>query len=348
MLSSSSTNFPTALHNAATMSKNDSGSKEGIPVLLLKTKSTPSDGYEEHFSAVKETASFEPTFVPVLEHKFLEEGQDVVKSLLRDKQIHQESGAKYGGLIFTSQRAVEAFARLVAEGRGKQSKDAPRKLILMIDLEGHEKWPHLQTVPIYTVGPATSRALRAIPQTPPLNIFGSETGNGETLAHYILDHYGKWYNDCDLKPPLLFLVGEQRRDIIPKTLMDPELPNDGRIQVDELVVYGTGVMESFEQDFSKLLQETEERAVRWVVVFSPTGCEAMLRGLGLLDPTTGNACGTRSESKKKTYIATIGPTTRDHLRNKFGFEPDVCAAKPSPVGVEEGIRAFMEGQVLRE
>ena len=64
-------------------------------------------------------------------------------------------------------------------------------------------------------------------------------GNGEALAHYMLDHYGQWYRDRKVKPPLLFLVGEQRRDIIPKTLMDPALADDRRIQVDELVVYGT-------------------------------------------------------------------------------------------------------------
>ena len=91
----------------------------------------------------------------------------------------------------------------------------------------------------------------------------------------MLDHYGEWYRDREVKPRLLFLVGEQRRDIIPKTLMDPALSNDRRIEVDEVVVYGTGVMESFEQDFTKLLRDTNNRAVRWVVVFSPTGCEAM-------------------------------------------------------------------------
>ena len=209
---------------------------------------------------------------------------------------------------------------------------------------GDEQWPHLQTIPVYTVGPATSRALRSIHQTPPLNVFGSETGNGEALAYYMLDHYGKWHKGREVLPPLLFLVGEQRRDIIPKTLMDPELPNYQRIQVDELVVYGTGVMESFEQNFTKLLRDTDDKAVRWVVVFSPTGCKAMLRALGMLDPATGKACRAQLEAKNKTYIATIGPTTRDYLRNKFGFEPDVCAAKPSPEGVEEGIRTFMEGQ----
>lgn len=111
------------------MSKNDSGSKEGTPVLLLKTKSTPNDGYEEQFFAVKDEVSFEPVFVPVLEHKFLEEGLNVVRALLQDKQIRKEGGAKYGGLIFTSQRAVEAFAKLVSEGKGKQSKRALRMTI---------------------------------------------------------------------------------------------------------------------------------------------------------------------------------------------------------------------------
>ena len=185
---------------------------------------------------------------------------------------------------------------------------------------GDNNWPHLQDIPIYTVGPATSRALRSIHQIPPLNIFGSETGNGEALAHYMLDHYEEWYKNMETKPPLMFLVGEQRRDIIPKTLMDPSLCCDRRIQVDELVVYGTGVVESFEEDFSNLLEETKAKEMRWVVVFSPTGCEAMLRALGMLDSETGKV-NTAEERDGKTYIATIGLTTRDFLQSKFGFEP---------------------------
>jgi uroporphyrinogen-III synthase len=218
-------------------------------------------------------------------------------------------------------------------------------LIFLVDIKG---WPHLQDIPIYTVGPATSRALNSIPQDPPLEVFGAEMGNGEALAHYMLEHYGDRYSDRAIKPPVLFLVGEQRRDIIPKTLMNPDLPSNQQIQVDELVVYGTGVMESFEQDFTQILGETEERSVRWVVVFSPTGCEAMLKVLGLLDEETGRiktgerggGCGVR-KGKRRTYIATIGPTTRDYLRKSFGFEPDVCAEKPSPEGIREGIERFM-------
>lgn len=306
------------------MSENDRKSTECTPVLLLKTKSTPIDGYEEQLCTSNEIGSFNPIFVPVLEHKLLDEGLSVIRDLLQKKQIRKDTEARYGGLIFTSQRAVEAFSKLVDEGKGD------------------ELWPNLQDIPIYTVGPATSRALRSISQNPPLNIFGAETGNGEALAHYMLDHYGEWYSDREVKPPLLFLVGEQRRDIIPKILMDPELHNNRRIQVDELEVYGTGVMESFEDDLTSVLQQTKDCQKRWVVVFSPTGCEAMLRALNLLDSTT---CKLKSpeqlQTRGNTYIATIGPTTRNYLRNTFDFEPDVCAEKPSPKGVEDGMRKFM-------
>ena len=120
MSSSVCTNISPALHDATTMSKNDSRAKDGIPILLLKTKSTPNDSYDEQFSALKEGRCFDPVFVPVLEHRFLEEGLNVVRELIWDKLIRRDDDAKYGGLIFTSQRAVEAFAKLVDEKKGEQ------------------------------------------------------------------------------------------------------------------------------------------------------------------------------------------------------------------------------------
>ncbi|KAI1411552.1 tetrapyrrole biosynthesis, uroporphyrinogen III synthase [Hypoxylon sp. FL1857] len=297
---------------------------EKVPVFLLKTKSTPQDAYEDIFSTPRDSFDFEPTFVPVLQHKFEDDGMQQFEKLLRGRQISKDSDSSYGGLIFTSQRAVEAFAKLVEEGKGD------------------ENWPHLQDIPIYSVGPATTRALKAIPQTPPFQIFGEHTGNGDALAQFILDHYGKWYKDRPTKPPLLFLVGEQRRDIIPKTLMDKNLPDERRIQVTEIVVYGTGVMESFAGDFAEVLQKTADRKSRWVVVFSPTGCDSMLKGLGMLDNETGKVVK-RPQEGPTTYIATIGPTTRNYLKRTFDFEPEVCSEKPSPEGVWQGITDFMKG-----
>ena len=171
-----------------------------------------------------------------------------------------------------------------------------------------------------------------------LQVFGDHTGNGEALAEYMLVHYREWYKDRSVLPSLLFFVGEQRRDIIPRTLMNPDLPDNQRINVDEDVVYGTGVMETFPSDFRAALTNTSSATVRWVVVFSPTGCDAMLRELDVLDQATNKA---KSNSRDgKTFIATIGPTTKAHLLESFGFEPDVCAKAPSPEGIVEGIRGF--------
>lgn len=210
---------------------------------------------------------------------------------------------------------------------------------------------------LYTVGPATSRSLSTLitpDHLPHATLHGADTGNGENLAQFILKHYNQNFPsqsqsdtsggggggggaDADAeaegkstKPPLLFLVGEQRRDIIPRTLTNQN--PEKQIGVDEVIVYGTRVQADFEDVFRGVLaRDTATEDVVWVVVFSPTGCEAMLRVL-------------RQIEGKKVFVATIGPTTRDHLRTVFGFEPHVCAEKPSSEGVGEGIRRFMDCQ----
>ena len=117
--------------------------------------------------------------------------------------------------------------------------------------------------------------------------------------------------------------------------------------MDEVVVYGTCVKESFEEDFSAavstLLQGDNERVV-WLVVFSPTGCDAMLRvlKLGNQGDHNNNPGEAPVNDTRRVFVATIGPTTRDHLRFKYGFEPDVCAEKPSQDGVGDGIERFMD------
>ncbi|KAJ5503910.1 Tetrapyrrole biosynthesis uroporphyrinogen III synthase [Penicillium fimorum] len=288
------------------------------PILLLKTKSSPHDGYEDFFSA----QNYTPTFIPVLEHRFLKNNLTQVCDLFSTGAFDNNASTprKYGGLIFTSQRAVEGFAQMIED-----EKDVTFNT------------PTTPPLILYTVGPATARTLTTLrnKHLPSATIHGADTGTGENLAHLILEHYDTLYPTH--KPSLLFLVGEVRRDIIPKTLMDESLPVEKRVDVEELVVYETGVMGSFEGDFEDVVGRAEGDV--WVVVFSPTGCEAMLRVLGL-GPFAGSETGKR---KGNVFVATIGPTTRDHLREKFGFEAHVCAPKPSPEGVLEGIEAFMRG-----
>lgn len=93
---------------------------DSIPVLLLKTKSSPGDAYEELFSspAAGDGFNFKPEFLPVLEHRFEGKGLNRVRQLLKSKAIGAKDTCPYGGLIFTSQRAVEAFARVIEDARG--------------------------------------------------------------------------------------------------------------------------------------------------------------------------------------------------------------------------------------
>ncbi|KAK5171659.1 hypothetical protein LTR04_000024 [Oleoguttula sp. CCFEE 6159] len=310
------------------------------PVLLLKTKSTPTDGYEEYFSAA-DNGRYQPIFVPVLEHRFREEALASIVAAVYEGGFGGRRGkrpAKWGGIIFTSQRAVEAFAGVINTIREDVGKCQPGSL---------EDW--IPPIPLYVVGPATARGLRALGLQN--EIIGEETGNGEALAEFMLKHYNGLHShalvDQDVvKPPLLFLVGEQRRDIIPRKLQSPDSPEKERIGVHELVIYETGEMLSFKTDFRSVWSQNASQGVerQWVVVFSPTGCKAMLETLDMIDHGTGKAKtivhDTNGSERKTTHIATIGPTTRDYLVNEFGLEPDVCAAKPSPKGIGTAIETF--------
>ncbi|TKA23128.1 hypothetical protein B0A50_07158 [Salinomyces thailandicus] len=313
------------------------------PVYLLKTKSSPSDAYEEHFNSL-ENGKYKAVFVPVLEHQFRD---DTLRNLKRSAERFAFAGGspenpaklrkatnnpakRFSGAVFTSQRAVDAFGSVV----GKLN---PSKLETLFDKE----------MPLYVVGPATARGVKAL--NLPCPVVGEESGNGEALAQMILEHRKTLSTEVTHLDgrtlPLLFLVGEQRRDIIPKTLQAESLPPAQRTPVMEVVVYETGEMATFEEDFTNLLREAKSAKVeeQWVVVFSPQGCEAMLNALGWLDERTGKYSAGRREvvsGGTKTRIATIGPTTSDFLRQTLEYEPDVCAETPSPEGVGEGIVAF--------
>ncbi|KAL6707842.1 hypothetical protein ACN47E_003742 [Coniothyrium glycines] len=300
-------------------------SRGHVPVLLLKTKSVPTDTYHDLFSTADDHR-YAPVFVPVLEHRFKQDALGHVRRCVASSGFVSKPAqgrATYGALIFTSQRAVEAFTHVVGAIRGDST--------LSVD----ELLP--SSLPLYVVGPATARGLKALDL--PCPILGEETGNGEALADFILEHYNGLYPLVS-KPPLLFLVGDKRRDIIPKTLQAESLGPNRRMTVDELVIYETVEMQSFKTNFSAICQSNGDHGsiIQWIVVFSPTGCQAMLESLGLLDERTGRYRG--NERPRTIFIATIGPTTRDYLVSKFGFFPDVCAERPTPEGVLEGIRAF--------
>ncbi|PSK46368.1 Uroporphyrinogen-III synthase [Elsinoe australis] len=305
----------------------DSTRVSGMPVLLLKTKSAPTDGYEEYFENIQ-SVRFKPRFVAVLQHQFVEESLRWLREVIEDgcfTHSHQVGGEtdRFGGMIFTSQRSVEGFSR-IARSLSEEQK--------------HRLLP--EGLQLFVVGPATAKAVRALEL--PCTILGEHTGNGDVLSDFILDNYKSPLAPTGQRLPLLFLVGEQRRDIIPNKLQNA-VPEQSRIPVIERTVYGTAEKEDFGDEFEKILQCRPRSIDMWVVVFSPSGCRAMLRKVGWLNDKgeyDRNLARTRSPG---IYVATIGPTTRDFLKRQFSFQPHVCADTPSPEGVGKGIMEYMEG-----
>ena len=314
----------------------DVASPSALPILLLKTRATPTDGYQEYFSTVDSELDL-PVFVPVLEHRLKDDSLSELLELIQSGAFQTDgrggrSEVRYGGIIFTSQRAVKAFATVVEKLR---KKPLPLDVLL----------PSI--LPLYVVGPATARGLKALALRCP--IVGEDSGNGEVLANFILDHYrqnGPWKASTEATNlPLLFLVGEQRRDVIPKTLQSDSVEPSKRIRVRELVVYESGEMSSFKSEFLAIWLKSRRFTRSWIVVFSPTGCRAMLESLAMLDESSGKV---KEDSAKivRPMIATIGPTTRDFLVKEFGFHPEVCASKPSPEGLAESIARFMQSKTI--
>ena len=321
-------------------------SNPSIPVILLKSPSNPpeSDSYTQLFSspfsgpssADQSTYAYNPIHIPVLGHAY---DTSPLIPLLSDSYF------PYGGLIFTSQRAVSAFALALSQ---------------LPELDRKPDW----NIPIYTVGPATTKAIKAtcaqhLPECE-ASVLGEEAGTGEALAHIILKDYNSRWNEQqswldaekdqkeEKKKPLLFLTGAKHRDIIPRLLSSPSLPATERIDVREMVIYTTTSLPNFPTSLKTTLDATVQvmqlSGARWIVVFSATGGEDILRALGWLNEETGQAGGTWKEEERKTFVASIGPTTRDWLRESFGFEVDVCARRPSAEGVREGVESFMKGR----
>lgn len=235
-------------------------------VVLLKTKSTPSDPYEHAF----EQRGLTPLFVPVLSHAIVNE--DVLLAKL-------QSIDDFSGMIITSQRSVEAV------GEAVQSLNSAQ-----VD--------RLLQMPVYTVGPATCQAITNIGFT---NVLGSESGNGDALATYILDRRG------EEAKPLFFIVGDKRRDIITKRMAAAQ------VALEELVVYETVTASSFPADFEAAVAQAGS-TLEWLVFFSPAGADVALEYVR----KTGN----------RTKIATIGPTTQEYLVQQWQMEPAVVAPKP--------------------
>ncbi len=267
-------------------------------VVLLKTKSVPNDPYEKEFM----DRGYMPHFVPVLEHAVVNE-QQLLESCRRISQ-------KYSGLIVTSQRSVESLGRIIGQLPGK-----PLSNICQLTYTSDQDAVDLRSMPIYTVGPATHRAIENIGFS---QILGSKSGNGDALSTFIIDS-----RRPEETLPYFFIVGDKRRDIIHKRLSLAHIP------LEELVVYQTIESSDFPRDFTRAVERAG--AVEWIVFFSPAGASVALSYI--------------QETENKTTIATIGPTTRDYLVNEWAMTPTVVAPVPEASSLVGAILRSSSGSI---
>lgn len=206
-----------------------------MKVLLLKD---PKDGEAESDPYVKELGlhGLEATMIPVLSFEFVSLPSFFQK--LSSPEI-------YGGLIFTSPRAIEAVKLCLDNHNCKEVWTNSLR----------EKW---NSKSVYVVGKATASLVKTISITPQ----GEDSGNAEKLAEYICSR------ETSCSSPLLFPCGALKREVLPKILKEK------KVSMESITVYQTtqhpNIQKSLNNYFSQVgIPES-------VVFFSPSGVKFCL------------------------------------------------------------------------
>ncbi|XP_039587398.1 uroporphyrinogen-III synthase isoform X1 [Passer montanus] len=207
-----------------------------MKVLLLKDPKDKDSGPDPY---IKELGSYslEATLVPVLSFEFTS-----IDSLF-EKLSHPEC---YGGLVFTSPRALEAIKICLKE---KSKKEAWSKSL-------KQMW---NIKPTYVVGKATASLVEEIGLVPQ----GEKAGNAEKLAEYI----------CSREKPnssaLLFPCGALKREVLPTVLREKGIP------LESLTVYQTAQHPDLQESLSSYF--SQEGIPASIVFFSPSGVKFCLQ-----------------------------------------------------------------------
>ncbi|XP_054133184.1 uroporphyrinogen-III synthase isoform X3 [Melozone crissalis] len=152
----------------------------------------------------------------------------------------------YGGLVFTSPRALEAIKICLKE---KSKKEAWSKSL-------KQMW---NIKPTYVVGKATASLVEEIG----LVAQGEMAGNAEKLAEYI----------CSREKPnssaLLFPCGALKREVLPTALREKGIP------LESLTVYQTAQHPDLQESLSSYFSQQGIPAS--IVFFSPSGVKFCLQ-----------------------------------------------------------------------
>ncbi|XP_066549228.1 uroporphyrinogen-III synthase isoform X2 [Amia ocellicauda] len=206
-----------------------------MDVLVLKEPREGASGPDPYIEALS-SHGIKATLIPVLSFEF------VSLSTLSEKLFQPE---KYGGLIFTSPRAVEALRRC---------------------LEGEEDWIQTQKdkwkdKPVYVVGKATAALVQEVGLVPR----GEDTGNADKLSTFICEQ-----EDARSRP-LLFPCGSIKREVLPTVLKQNGVP------LECLMVYQTAKHPHLDNNLNEYF--TQQGIPASIAFFSPSGVKFCLKTL---------------------------------------------------------------------
>lgn len=255
-------------------------------MLLLKNKTAQLDKYEVAFKS----NGYETFFVPLIAHTHVPEE---LLGLINDKEYLKN----LQNIVVSSQRTVECLSESVL----------PKVDLAIAEI--------LLGKTVYAVGPATEEFLTRIGFK---NVKGGkDAGTGSILADLIAQDLLGQDQEAARHHEVLSLVGEIRRDIIPKKLSSKGL------KVREVVTYQTVDLDDNLERFQEVVSPHS-----WVVLFSPQGTEDILSDLN-------------KHPDSKIKIASIGPTTENFLNGK-GIQPQVVSPKPDSDSLLNAIKLFEE------
>ncbi|XP_013775164.1 uroporphyrinogen-III synthase-like isoform X2 [Limulus polyphemus] len=189
------------------------------------------DPYSEHLK----TLNLQPVIIPILQFQFINL-EELSASLKRD----------YSGIVFTSQRAVEAVTCAMSILSGDEREVLSRK------------WRSKLT---FVVGEATALAAET---SLGFDTIGKESGNAEALVPVIL----RQLIPCEGPKSLLFPCGNLRKDTISSGLQSKD------IRVEEIVSYQSICHPDLLKNIEKLFFEKGTPDI--FVYFSPSGVKFSL------------------------------------------------------------------------
>ncbi|XP_046749308.1 uroporphyrinogen-III synthase-like [Diprion similis] len=264
-------------------------------VLLCKAKAQGESAEgEKSYATVLESAGFSCTQLSVLRFEFsnLEELR-----VLLVQNLHS-------GLILTSPRSAEAVKLSLEQGEaGSES--------IFSNI-----WKNL---PIYCVGAATEQVARNILGLQ--SCCGSETGNAEELAKFIINEMQSARNNAEVRP-LLYPCSAIARDTITTTL------EAARIPLQKLTVYKTLPSKTLETDLSDIFGHS---LPEYLVFFSPSAVRYV---------TNVIKRNRQEKSMEEIKFVAIGPVTEQALVDA-GLKVSATSRQPDPVALSNALRNML-------